>query len=421
MGANMGTMTRRGFLHTAFSSCAGFAATGTMGAFRGFGSPQDSFSPQTSQRVFSDLHVHYRLLKGLQSVPLTKMVQEGVGAMINEFSATEVDWAECHRKGVDLLCISHYNPIDEWFPEPLSQGAAASNNVLRIMDLVERELRGEDEKDEKKKPSQYARVVRNYSELCTALGTSKTDQSYRIKVVHTLEGSHSLGGKLEALQEFADRGVALIGLTHYFDKSVAASATALPILPDSRNPSEKDGLTGFGKEVIHEMERLGLIVDVTHCSSYSVADVLRTVSKPFVASHSSVKTLGEHPSSLLEEHIQEISRRGGLIGVALHPFVQSNFIGLPIIKEQGSLQDVVRAVRHLYKICGTHKHLGIGSEFAGFMLGPKDMRKLSQIDKLQKLLLAEFNDEDMVKDIMANNVIDFLLRNWRSGNPVHEK
>jgi microsomal dipeptidase-like Zn-dependent dipeptidase len=80
------------------------------------------------------------------------------------------------------------------------------------------------------------------------------------------------------------------------------------------------------------------------------------------------------------------------------------------------LRDVVRTVRYVSKICGTHKCIGLGSDFSGFITGPNDMTCLSEIDKLHQLLLQEFgNDEQAVEDIMANNAINFLRDNWRSG------
>ena len=76
---------------------------------------------------------------------------------------------------------------------------------------------------------------------------------------------------------------------------------------------------------------------------------------------------------------------------------------------------MVRTVRHITKICGTHKHIGIGSDFSGFITAPNDMDKLADIDRLRQLLLREFDDEGIVEDILADNVIEFLLGNWRSG------
>ena len=76
---------------------------------------------------------------------------------------------------------------------------------------------------------------------------------------------------------------------------------------------------------------------------------------------------------------------------------------------------MVRTIRYIVKLCGTHKHVGIGSDFAGYITGPKDMSRLGQIGRLRSLLLREFGNRQMVEDIMANNVINFLKTNWLSG------
>ena len=79
-----------------------------------------------------------------------------------------------------------------------------------------------------------------------------------------------------------------------------------------------------------------------------------------------------------------------------------------------TLRDVVRTIRYLVKLCGDHKNIGIGTDFAGYITGPKDMRRLENIGKLRNMLIDEFGEdnENMINDIMANNVIEFLKKNW---------
>jgi membrane dipeptidase len=245
---------------------------------------------------------------------------------------------------------------------------------------------------------------------------SKQGPDYRVAVVHALEGGHSLGGDLKALDAFAKRGVAIIGLTHFFNKGVASAANPYPYFPDANSAPAHQGLSEFGWLVLKRMEELGIIVDITHCTSTAVADVLEVAKKPLIATHSSVRTLGDHPYSLLDEHIQETARRGGIIGIILYPYVLSNYSTINLAKEHGSLKDVVRTIRYVYKICGTHKCIGIGSDFSGFIAGPKEISWLDEIDRLRRMLLEEFDhDVRMVEDMMAQNVIDFLLQNWKSG------
>ena len=166
------------------------------------------------------------------------------------------------------------------------------------------------------------------------------------------------------------------------------------------------------------MERCGIIVDVTHLATTALVNVFQVATKPFIASHSSARVLGDHAYSFFDEHIVEMSHRGCLLGVILAPHLLSNYGDEKSTYKYGSLRDVVRTVRHVVKICGTHKHVGIGSDFGGYISGPRDMSCLGQIDLLRQLLTDEFGDPDIVADIMANNVIRFLLEHWgEKGTP----
>jgi len=361
-----------------------------------------------NRRVLADLHVHstiddWNLLSppAVKSPFLAKIATKF-------FNKTRIDWMRSHRAGIDLVCEAHYNVMDEILSMPTDPYPEAPQNTIRMMDLLEKELAGP--------AAPFAKLARNYIELKDLLNVPRASPDFRVAVVHTVEGGHSLGGSLDPLESFAQRGAALMTITHFFNKGIATSANALPFFPDANSSWPNQGLSEFGAAVIKEMERLGMIVDVIHATSAAIQDILKVSTKPLVATHSSVRTLGDHSYSLYEEHVQEIARRGGIVGLILCPFILSNYSGLHMAKEFGSLEDVVRTIRYVTKICGTHKHVGIGSDFSGYITGPKEMSYLDEIGILRQLLLREFdNDEDIVEDIMANNVIEFLLKNWRSG------
>ncbi len=323
-------------------------------------------------------------------------------------NTTSVKWKNCHQAGIDLVCAAHFSVFDELASMPTDPNPEAPANTLRMMDLMEEELAGPS--------SPYARLVRNHKELRDLLKIRRGQKDFRVAVLHAIEGGHALGGSLEPLSVFARRGVAYITLTHFLYKGIATSGVSFPFFPDTESRWPDQGLTEFGVEVIKEMEKLGIIADIKHCSSTAVEDVLRVTKKPIAATHSCVRTLADHPYSLFDEHIQEMAHRGGIVGVIISPFSLSNYSNPQLAKDYGTLRDVIRTIRHITKICGTHKHVGIGSDFAGYVSGPEEMSDLGEIDILRKKLLVEFdNDEAIVEDIMANNAIDFILKNWRSG------
>ena len=405
-----GSISRRGFIRSALLYGAGILSAGPLAwvSSRASGRRGEG-RPPVPRRVLADLHVHPMINAWNRSTALG--VEYPLLAKLVEKTAnpTSLTWETCHQAGIDVLCAAHFNVFDEWLSMPTDPNPEAPVNTLRMMDMLEQELEG--------KAAPYARLARNWKDLDRMVNSiPKQSPDYRVAVVHALEGGHSLGGDLRALDTFAKRGVAIIGLTHFFNKGVASAANPYPYFPDANSAPAHQGLSPFGKQIIERMEELGIIVDITHCTSTAVADVLEAAQKPLIATHSSVRTLGDHPYSLSDEHIQEIARRGGIIGIILYPYVLSNYGNAHLAERHGSLNDVVRTIRYVRKICGTHKCIGIGSDFSGFITGPKEISRLDEIDQLRRMLLEEFdNDVRVVEDMMAQNVIDFLLRNWKSG------
>lgn len=406
----MARLSRRTFIRSTLQSSAALLLGVGLGSSLGCGSscPSNIAPPSHRRRVLADLHVHPMLDAWNRLSPIAVKLPMAAHIAENVFNPTGVTWKTSYQAGIDLLCVAHFNAFDEWLSMPTDPYPDAPANTIRMVDLLEQELAGP--------AGRFAILVRNHGELADLLRYRRGDSNYRVAVLHALEGGHALGGSLEPLDEFARRGVALIGITHFFNKGIATSSNAYQFFPDSDSRWPHQGLSEFGAEVVKQMERLGIVVDVTHATSTAVADVLRTTTKPLVATHSSVRTLADHAYSLFDEHIQEIAGRGGIVGIILEPYWLSNYSGVKPSEDDGSLRDVVRSVRYVTKICGTHKHVGIGSDYSGYIRGPSEMNCLGNVDLLRRLLLTEFdNDESVVEDIMANNVIDFLLENWRSG------
>ena len=231
--------------------------------------------------------------------------------------------------------------------------------------------------------------------------------------MHTIEGGHALGGSLEPLVEFSKRGVVMITIGHFFNKGIATAPNAFPFFADANSQRPKQGLSSFGKEIIYEMEKLGMIVDVTHATSTAMDDILKVSSKPLIATHISSKTLGDHAYSFYDEHIQEIVHRGGMIGIPFYPYVLSNYISVKSAEANGTLRDTVRTIRYMIKITNSFNNICIGSDFGGFIPRLADMNCLCNIDMMEQYLMEEFNDEKIVENILAKNAIDFIGKNWK--------
>ena len=400
-------ISRRDFIRSSLLAGAGLASGAALASLNGCSPSCRCVQPVKKHKyVLADIHNHPVVNDWIRRSPLA-VRSPSTAAMIQGFiDQTSTSLKKCHAVKVDLICASHFNLFDEWISMPTDPNPNAPVNTIRMIDLLEEELEG---------PSaEYAKIIRTPEEFKSHFNNyDKDDPDFRIAVLHSLEGGHSLGGSLNPLEIFSRRGVITITIGHFFNKGIASAPNAYPFFPDANSLRPNQGLSPFGEEVICEMERLGIIVDITHSTSTSLDDVLRVSTKPLIATHSSIKTLGDHAYSLHEEHVQEIIHRGGMIGILFHPYWLSNYSNIFEAEEHGSLREVVRTLRYAAKISGSFKHICIGSDFGGYIPRLKDINCLCQIDILRNLLLDEFGDENIVDDIMARNAIDFIGSNWK--------
>jgi membrane dipeptidase len=160
-----------------------------------------------------------------------------------------------------------------------------------------------------------------------------------------LEGAAPFGGSLELVRTFFRLGVRSVGLTWNHGNEVG----------DGCLESRGGGLTAFGADVLGELERLGMLIDVSHASDRLVDDVLAATSGAVVASHSNARAVCDHPRNLRDEHLVEIAGRGGVVGVVFYPaFVTRS--------ESPSIGDVSAHIGYLAELIGI-EHVGIGPDF----------------------------------------------------------
>jgi len=413
-------LSRRAFLR--LSAISGAALAMGNGSFlAGCASTRPrTFHPRP--RVLADLHCHPRLAAWIEGEPVSVKAPGLAQTADAWLNTTQVTWEACHASGVDVLCVAHYNPFDEIASMATDPSRDAPRNLIRMMDALEEHL-------DLPQVSRFARLARNRSELAALVSIPKSSPDYRIAVVHAVEGAHALGGSTQPLAELARRGVFMISVAHFFDKGLVSTANAIPYFPDAGSAPALTGLTERGREVIQEMERLGMVVDVTHATQEGLNDILRITKGPVVASHSGARTLGHHPYNLIDEHIQEIARRGGLIGIVLYPYMLSNYTQLSDAETDASLTEVARTVGFVRRLlAGTpglnrapEACIALGTDFGGYIPPVKGMNDLSEIERVRDAIqgrlrrdpsLAGQDVEPMLDAIMAENVITFLRENW---------
>ncbi len=198
-----------------------------------------------------------------------------------------------------------------------------------------------------------------------------------------IENAYCLGtDKLSAMNEFYDLGARYITLCHSKDSEICKS---------SGEEGEDYGLTDSGKELIDEMNRLGMIVDISHASDQTVRDVLAYTKVPIVASHSSVRALYNHPRNLSDELIRAIADNGGVVQVSI-------WTGFLKSKEDGkaTVADVVDHIDYVVKLVGID-HVGFGSDFdgGGDVVGCENASGIVNITV--EMLRRRYTEEDIEK------------------------
>ena len=195
-----------------------------------------------------------------------------------------------------------------------------------------------------------------------------------------IEGAQVLEGRLENVQRLFDAGFRMMSPSHFFDTEVGGSA----------HGERKIGLTPLGRQVIVEMERLGMLVDLAHASSRTISDVLDMAQKPVVFSHTGVRGTCDSPRNIDDAALERTAATGGLVGIGF-------FEGATCGNDLGA---VVRAIRYCVDRVGA-EHVALGSDFDGFVRTPIDAAGLAALT--DALLDAGF-DEPQIRAIMGENV-----------------
>jgi microsomal dipeptidase-like Zn-dependent dipeptidase/gamma-glutamyl-gamma-aminobutyrate hydrolase PuuD len=215
----------------------------------------------------------------------------------------------------------------------------------------------------------------------------------RKALVPAIENGYAIGKDLHNLRRFRDLGVAYITLCHNGDNDVCDSAAG---------KREWGGLSPFGREVVSEMNRLGIMVDISHASEDTVADALSLSTRPIIASHSSCRTLCDHPRNLTDEQLRALANQGGVIQICLY----DNFL---TPTPPATIADAVRHINHAVRIAGID-HVGIGSDFDGGG-GIQGCNAVNELIRLTIALFAEgYSDEDVAK-IWSGNLLRVMQQN----------
>ena len=224
------------------------------------------------------------------------------------------------------------------------------------------------------------RLATNHAELL------KNQAETKISAFLTIEEGGVLKGELANLRNFHRLGVRLLTLTWNYPNELGFPNA----LPECRDK----GLTGFGREVVTEMNRLGMLVDVSHLSDQGFYDVAETSSQPFAASHSNARAITGHARNLTDEMIRRLAEKGGVTGLT---FARAFLADPP----RSHVEDIVRHAKHIRKVGGIDV-IAIGSDFDGTK-PPLEVADSSEIGKLiDGLSAAGFSSSEIEKICYGN-------------------
>lgn len=218
-------------------------------------------------------------------------------------------------------------------------------------------------------------------------------------VIMSLENGTPIGNDLTRLRQFYQQGIRYITLCHNQDNQICDSSY------DRRHTHR--GLSAFGKQVVAEMNRLGMIIDVSHVSDQAFWQVLQLSQSPVIASHSSLRKFRSFGRNLSDEMLLALKQNGGVVCINFG----SMFLSDDYRRRKQTLQDMIKHIDYAVKLIGVD-HVGLGSDFDGVDEVPRGLEDVSDYPKITEALLQlGYSEEDIIK-INGGN----LLRVWREND-----
>jgi membrane dipeptidase len=279
------------------------------------------------------------------------------------------------------------------------------------------------------------RMVRAYPDTFAMASTAddilRIHKEGKIASLIGVEGGHSIDNSLGVLRMFYALGARYMTLTHSETLDWADSATDEP---------RHGGLTAFGESVVREMNRLGMLVDISHVSADTMRHALRVSKAPVIASHSSAYALAAHPRNVPDDVLRLVAANGGVVMVNFFPgfilpegaramkdmFQAGRDLRTQYPREEdfqaawtqwkrahpfpsGSVHNVVDHIEHIIKVAGVD-HVGLGSDFDGIGTVPRQLEDVSCYPVITQELLNRGYSREQILKVLGGNVLRVLRR-----------
>ena len=277
-----------------------------------------------------------------------------------------VDFPKMREGGLDVTIMVAYLPQGERDAETSARVTARATALLNEIE-------------------QRVQAAPGVSLAATPAELYRNKECGKLSVMRGIENGYALGKNIDNVARFRKMGVVYITLCHNGDNDICDSAR--------RSSQEHNGLSAFGREVIREMNRTGLMVDLSHAAEKSFYDALEISSTPIVCSHSSSRTLCDHPRNLTDDQLRALAQVGGVAQVTFyHGFLRPEVDGHPT----ATVDDAVRHLLHMIEVAGID-HVGIGTDFDGDGGLPGCANASELIGFTQRLQAEGLTTEDLRK------------------------
>jgi membrane dipeptidase len=356
----------------------------------------------------------------------TQRLMDGKFDLTERHSDGNIDIPRMREGGLDAIFFSIWTPSK-------TVGPTAVKQALDQIDAVRQQ------------------VHKHPAELFLATSPGQVREARRLKriaVLLGLEGGHMIDNDLGVLRAFSALGVRYMTLTHMGNTEWADSSTDKP---------EHNGLTDFGKDVVREMNRLGMMVDISHVSDKTFYDVLATTKAPVIASHSSCRAICDAARNMTDDMIRDLGKNGGVMQINFHVgFLSQEFrdfeknnpeaekeitaevkrrcgdneactlvTGDQVVRdfmEAGKLPKVdytaiINHIDHAVKIAGVD-HVGLGSDFDGAVM-PLGMKDVTQLPQITEGLLQKGYTEGDIHKILGENTLRVMAEVERAGRQLN--
>ena len=210
----------------------------------------------------------------------------------NKPPQSRVDFPRMKEGGLDAMFFAAFTGQKPRTPENIQEAYKMANDMIDAVNAA------------CTKYNTMASVALNSGDA------ARLEKEGKLAAYIGMENGFPLGTDLSRVQEFYTRGVRYITLCHSYNNDICDSST-------DKKGAEHNGLSTFGKEVVSEMNRLGMMVDVSHISDKAFFDVIATSKAPVIASHSSVRAIAKHPRNMTDEMIKALAKNGGVIQICL--------------------------------------------------------------------------------------------------------